>query len=1470
MYSRAIADRRCLGNRVYASVAVVSFILMLAPGRASAQATKFSEEALTGHLGTFAAQAQPLLQKYCYACHAAERVEAEINLADFKTANDVRQQPRVWQMVGEMLESQQMPPPDSRQPTDAERAMLRNWVDRYLQFVAAKSAGDPGRVVLRRLNNAEYTYTLRDLTGVPTLSPAREFPVDGAAGEGFTNTGAALAMSPAFVTKYLDAAKEVAQHAVLLPSGIRFSSQRTRSDWTNEKLDEIRSFYRQFTNAGGGDKVNLQGIVFDTNQGGRLPLERYLLATIEQREALRAGSMTVAEVARKYNISPKYLTTLWNVLNAQSAPGDTTGSNQAAAIQAALLLEPLRIRWREAKPADAGPITVEVARWQQALWRFTSVGHIGKVNGPKAWMEPVSPLTERQEFKVKLTPPADGSDLVLYLVTGDAGDGREGDIAVWERPRLVAPGRPDVLLRDVRSVTQELTARREQMFASAAACLQAAATIHARAMAGENSDVAVMAAQFQVAPEMLTAWLDYLGIGVGGPAKIGKLITTKTSNVSNYQFVTGWAAENALSVLANSSDQAVRVPGDMKPRSIAVHPSPSQSIAIGWRAPQAGRMKIAGTIQHVHAVCGNGTSWVIELRRGATRQRLAAGNTNGANVIPFGPFENLAMQVDDLIAVVVSPRDNHHACDLTAVDLTITSGERTWDLAKEVSPNILAANPHADSHGNNDVWHFFWEPATGAAGPTIPAGSILAKWQVADGAEAKQQLATQLQSLLQGGADRLPKDSPDLTLYRELTSLGGPLLASALRKVSGKPADQSPSSRAPSAPTAPNAAPADRAYGLDPALFGKDPRGGAALDPASLAIAAPAVVEVRLPSNLVAGAELVASGYLAPENTASGSVQLQVLTTKPTSTTGLQPSKVEQTNANGPWTSNNRGIAYGAPIIVAKGSRVRQPLEAAFSEFRQLFPPALCYTKIVPVDEVVTLTLFYREDDHLQRLMLNDEQIAHLNRLWDELHFISHDALTLVDAFAQLMEYATQDADPKVFEPLRKPINDRAAAFRQQLIDAEPRQLDAVLEFARQAIRRPMTEAEVNQLRNLYAGLRQQEIPHEDAIRLTIARVLVSPAFLYRAETPVEGNKPGPVGAWELANRLSYFLWSSQPDAELRRLAASGELLQPKVLQAQTRRMLRDPKARRLAIEFACQWLHIHDFAQFDEKSEQVFPTFADLRSSMYEESIRFFTDLFQQDGRVLDIVTADHTFLNEKLAKHYGIPWRASNDAVVAEDAASATEASGPWQRVSGVAQHGRGGILTQAATLSKQAGASRTSPILRGNWLSEVVLGEKLPRPPKGVPPLAETTPTGLTERQLIEQHSADAACAKCHARIDPFGFALENYDAIGRLRQKDAAGLAIDSRTKLLDGTKLEGLSGIRDYVATTRREAFVKQFNKKLLGYSLGRSVQLSDMPLLGELNSQALSPEGQVGTVIERIVLSPQFREIRGRENADEE
>ncbi len=510
----------------------------------------------------------------------------------------------------------------------------------------------------------------------------------------------------------------------------------------------------------------------------------------------------------------------------------------------------------------------------------------------------------------------------------------------------------------------------------------------------------------------------------------------------------------------------------------------------------------------------------------------------------------------------------------------------------------------------------------------------------------------------------------------------------------------------------------------------------------------------------------------------------------------------------------------------------------------------------MPVDEVISVTLFYREDDHLVRLMLDESQARQLGRHWEELHFVSRDALASVDAFAQLLEFATQDADPKAFEPMRQPIHDRAAAFRKLLTESEPRQLKALIDFAALAYRRAVAADEASALSHLYARLRQEEIPHEDAFRLTLARVLVSPAFLYHVEKPAAGANQGPVSDWELASRLSYFLWSSQPDAELRQAAADGRLREPSVLEAQTRRMLRDAKVRRLAIEFACQWLHVNDFEHLDEKSERHFPTFASLREAMAEESVQFFTDLFQHDRSVLDILDADYTFLNESLAEHYGIPGVTGAD----------------WRRVDGVKHHARGGVLAQATVLAKQSGASRTSPILRGNWISEVLLGERLPDPPKGVPPLPddEAATEELTVRQLVEKHVRDPKCAVCHERIDPYGFSLEAFDAIGRHRTSDLGGRPIDTRVTMMDGTQFDGLDGLRNYLLTSRREAFVGQFCRKLLGYALGRSVQLSDEPLLNEMQSNLAANDYKVDVAVNAIIQSRQFREIRGKDSTLDE
>lgn len=1373
----------------------------------------WAEEPFDGIAADFGRLARPLLKTYCLECHSADDKQGELDLERFASLAEVRRDPAAWQKVAEMLDHKEMPPKDAKQPNVEERRTLREWVRKYLDAEARASAGDPGPVPLRRLSKAEYTYTVRDLTGV-NLDPAREFPADGAAGEGFTNAAAAGVMSPSLLQKYFDAAKDISAHAVLTPTGIEWSTSSSRRDWTEEALAEIRRIYERDTAKSGGSQVNLQGIVFETNGGGRLPVELYIEATLKERDALRAGTKSIDVVAAERKLNPKYLGLLWNALEKGTS--------------SSLLMEHLRSRWRSATPEHADELTKEIASWQRSLFRFASIGHIGKAGGPKAWMESISPLVDRQEIRFPLKAAPDAKDVTVYLATSDAGDGNEHDFAVWEQPRLVAPGRPDILLRDLRSVSARLARRREELLSRAQQCLNAAA----EAATQESFDVQALARKYKVEPDALSAWLEYLGIGQ--PAGLGTPITRELKNANGYDFVQGWIGDQALSVVANSSDQHVRIPGNMPPHSVGVHPTPNLEVGVAWKCLKAESMQLDASITHAHPECGNGVTWSLEIRRGQSVQRLANGVTQGATPVKTAKFD-ASLRVGDVIALVIGPRDGNHSCDLTNIDLTIRSDSADWNLSKDVSPDILAGNPHADRQGHGGVWHFFSEPVVDSKSQAIPAGSILADWQATTDRNKRELLALDLHKLLVSGPVGAP-DAPNSVMHRQITSLNGPLSAALVRLLNTPVGDE---------------AVQDSTIGIDRALFGKHPD-GSPVDAGNLCVRAPAIMEVRIPADLAEGAALVAGVSLHQPTGREGSIQAQVLTARPDGSSALKAGPVAEIANRGTWTSSGKRVAHSSPILATPGSAARNRFEASFDDFRRLFPPALCYSKIVPVDEVVTLTLFYREDEPLQRLMLSDAETARLNALWDELHFVSRDALTLVDAYRQILEFATQDADPKVFEPLRQPIMDRAAAYQKQLVETEPVHLAAVLQFAGRAWRRPLKTEDETQLRGLYRQLRSEGLPHDDAIRLTLARVFVAPDFVYRLESAPESTAPGPVSDHELATRLSYFLWSSAPDEELRALADEGRLKDPEVLKAQARRMLKDEKVRRLATEFACQWLQIYDFDRLDEKSEKHFPEFRELRSDMYEEAIRYLTSVFQRDRSFHAIFVSDDTFVNARLAKFYGFKadgLEFTNDR---------------WEQISAAGTQGRGGVLTMAAVLAKQSGASRTSPILRGNWVSEVVLGERLPRPPKGVPPLPEEEAgSELSVRQLVEKHTSDERCSNCHARIDPFGFALEAFDAIGRQRSQDVNGKAIQSTSRVADGTELDGAPGLQKYLLSTREDAVRRQFCRKLLGYALGRSIQLSDELLMSEMQRRLEANENRVGVAIEAIVESRQFREIRG-------
>lgn len=412
--------------------------------------------------------------------------------------------------------------------------------------------------------------------------------------------------------------------------------------------------------------------------------------------------------------------------------------------------------------------------------------------------------------------------------------------------------------------------------------------------------------------------------------------------------------------------------------------------------------------------------------------------------------------------------------------------------------------------------------------------------------------------------------------------------------------------------------------------------------------------------------------------------------------------------------------------------------------------------------------------------------------------------------------------------------------------------------FASLAWRRPLTGEDNRKLDSLYYDGLKKDLDRESAAREVLVFILVSPHFLFKAETlPLPPAAPPPgspapaapaiasssdvaLNAQQLASRLSYFLWASTPDRELRKAADDGTLLKPEVLAAQTQRMLRDPKASALAKEFAGQWLK---FNGFDEKStvdEKKFPQFTpELRNDMQREVVEFFTHLIRDDRNVSDIIGGDYTFMNERLGWHYGVPGIVGND----------------FREVK-VGQHHRGGLLGMGAILTKTSRPHRTSPVVRGDYLYQVVLGFSSPPPPPNVPELKETSkPSSL--REALMQHRTDSACAVCHERIDPLGFALESYDPIGRFRPTDEAGGKIDDTGEMMDGTKFTGLAGLRDYLKKNEPQ-FLTQFTRKLLGYALGRQTLPSDKKLLQQMQASLKANNGKFSAAVLEIVKSRQF------------
>lgn len=421
----------------------------------------------------------------------------------------------------------------------------------------------------------------------------------------------------------------------------------------------------------------------------------------------------------------------------------------------------------------------------------------------------------------------------------------------------------------------------------------------------------------------------------------------------------------------------------------------------------------------------------------------------------------------------------------------------------------------------------------------------------------------------------------------------------------------------------------------------------------------------------------------------------------------------------------------------------------------------------------------------------------------------------------------------------------------------------ALAKFIRRAYRRPGEPEEIERLAGLVEAVMSEGGNWEAGMQLAMQAVLISPKFLFRVEMDEKPSDPTirPINEFHLASRLSYFLWSTMPDEELLKLAEQGKLKAN--LTAQVQRMLQDPKSDALLQNFSMQWLQLKRLDSYAPDAK-LFPNFDEsLRRAMLQETKLFFQSVAREDRSILELLQADYAFMNERLANHYGIadtqgthvgdePTRKGGQRIKGDE----------FVRVS-LADGERGGLLTQASILTVTSNPTRTSPVKRGRWVLEQILGTPPPPPPPNVPELMEAEQAALSGslRQRMEQHRSNPACASCHARMDPLGFAFENYDAIGAFRKKDGV-FDIDPAGELPGGQTFSGPDELKKILAE-KRDLFARCLAEKMLTYAIGRGVEYYDRPVVDKIVKRLGEQDYKFSALISEIVLSEAFQKRRG-------
>ena len=435
------------------------------------------------------------------------------------------------------------------------------------------------------------------------------------------------------------------------------------------------------------------------------------------------------------------------------------------------------------------------------------------------------------------------------------------------------------------------------------------------------------------------------------------------------------------------------------------------------------------------------------------------------------------------------------------------------------------------------------------------------------------------------------------------------------------------------------------------------------------------------------------------------------------------------------------------------------------------------------------------------------------------------------------------EADRKTWNDLRQ----KAEAFHDEMHD---RVKDALFGFANKAFRRPINQQDKRMIADTYDRSMATTDDFQKAAQLTIQSLLTRPQFLYRMEDEPIGEGAQPVDDYALANRLSYFLWSSMPDSELLELARQKRLHNDSVLEQQIQRMLKDPKSISLAEEFASQWLGFRKILSEKEPDTSLFPAYTEeLKTAMYQEAVLTFNDLVKNNRSVLEILDSKTTYLNEPLAKHYDIKG-----------------IKGDEMRRVDLATKQRGGFPTMGGVLVATSYPNRTSPVIRGQWILEALIGGKVPPPPDGIEiDEGKLSDKSLTKKQRFAAHSTNPSCAICHDRLDPYGFALENYDAIGRFRMKEGD-QPVDATAIVKGGPRLEGLAGLKRYLLEEKRDAFLHQMSQKILGFALGRSLEYHDEQVIRDAVKNLKANDHRFSALATTIVKSYPFRYRRAKGN----